>query len=81
MVRKIIVPSESTYLLQLPKKYIGRTVEVIAFEVEEQIEKDMEQTDTETLNDRIKYLKAVLENSRVDLSEFKFDRDQANDYE
>lgn len=72
MIRKIIVPQERTYVLELPEEFVGQAVEVLAFKVEEEIlasKKTVEELEQElvglTAND----------------SDFKFDRSDANNYE
>ena len=35
MLRQIVVPTQNFFTLQLPSEYIGKQVEVIAFEVNE----------------------------------------------
>ncbi len=35
MIRKIIVPRERTIVLELPKEFVGKEVEVLAFEVKD----------------------------------------------
>lgn len=73
MIREIVKPQGNTYVLQLPDEMIGKTVEVIAFEIEEKgtllPQKSMTQ------------LRAELKELTVDMKDFKFDRDEANDYE
>ncbi len=114
MIRKIVVPQERTYVLELPEEFVGKEVEVLAFEVKEEVpsQKTVEKLEQEltglTTNDpsfgpdrdeasnysepnkeianmsreeRIVYLKRTLAPYQVDLSNYKFDRDEANDYE
>jgi len=78
MLRQIITPSEPTYMLQLPKEMMGKTVEIIAFEIGEQ------SASTETGNDklsRIQRIEKLTSDKLVDLSNFKFNRNDANDYD
>ena len=73
MIRKILIPQECTYVLELPESFLGKEVEVLAFEVEKRKEivpsKSLEELEKEliglTIND----------------PGFAFDRDEANDYE
>lgn len=76
MFRQIIVPENTQLLLQIPAEFVGKEVEVIAFEITEWKTTVIKNKDT-----RIKTLEKALENYRVDMSNFKFDRNQANDYD
>ena len=78
MIRKIVIPQERTYLLELPEEFVGKEVEVLAFKVEEGTRINQEELVEWSKEDRIKYLKKALEPYRVDLSDFSFDRDEAN---
>ncbi|MBE9461752.1 hypothetical protein ACFP1I_31030 [Dyadobacter subterraneus] len=73
LIREIIVPTDNTYLLKLPDEMIGKQVEVIAFEIEARPAIDIEE--------RRKRLHESLADLKVDLSNFKFDRDEANNYD
>ncbi|MGV3601922.1 MAG: hypothetical protein ACO1N1_11995 [Dyadobacter fermentans] len=75
-VRKIIVPKSTTFTLTLPKEMIGKKIEVVASEVKAPrilTEPEKQQ--------RIEAIEAIFKDSRVDLSNFKFDRDEANNYD
>jgi len=73
MLRKIVIPDQTTYPLQLPDRWIGKTVEVIAFEIDEAAPGLPEKT--------IEQLKAELGGLTVSMRGFKFKRDDATDYE
>lgn len=74
MYRKIIdVVNEENLFIQLPKEYLNKQVEVIAFEVENTNEK----VDKKKFNDAM----AFFDTLNVDMSNFKFDRDEANNRE
>ncbi|MDZ7897650.1 MAG: hypothetical protein U5N85_06435 [Arcicella sp.] len=73
LVREIIYPTENNYTLRLPDEMIGQEVEIIAFRVEEKPKK--------TVSDKMERLSKSLESLKIDLSNFKFNRDEANDYE
>jgi hypothetical protein len=79
MLRQIITPSEPSFTLQFPNDMVGKTVEIIAFELKE--------VNSEPLNNekdkmqRLKRIKDITKNSLVDLSNFRFNRDEANNYE
>ena len=76
LVKKIIVPKSTTLTLTLPKEMIGKEIEVTAIEVKApraltELEKQQ----------RMDAIMAIFKDSRVDLSNFKFDRNEANNYD
>lgn len=73
LVREIIVPTGNSYLLNLPDEMIGKQVEVIAFEIDSKPAEDVQ--------NRISMLNASLSDLKADLSNWKFDRDEANNYD
>ncbi len=72
MIRKILVPQERTYVLELPESFLGKEVEVLAFEVEKK-----KAVSSKSLEDIEKELVGLTVNDPG----FAFDRDEANDYE
>jgi len=73
MIRKILVPQERKLVLELPEAFIGKEVEVLAFEVSfEESKPHLKSRDQ---------LKQELKDITVTDSTFKFDRNEANDYE
>lgn len=81
MIRKIVVPQQRTLLLELPEEFIGKEVEVLAFEVTEDTSTKHNVWANQSKEERIQYLRETLEPYRVDLSNFSFDRDEANNYD
>ena len=77
MLRQIIVPIEQKFTLQLPVEMVGKTVEVIAFEINEV----KIRTKDDDKAQRVKAIQAITRNSLVDLSSFKFNRFEANNYD
>lgn len=73
LIREIIVPTGNSYTLNLPDEMIGKQVEVIAFEIENK--------PVDEKADKIARLSESLKDLRVDLSNYKFDRDEANNYD
>ena len=73
LLREIITPKKASFTMLLPEEMVGKTVEVIAFEI------DGEKT---VLNKakRLLEIEELTKSTLVDLSDFKFNRDQANDY-
>jgi hypothetical protein len=66
MIRELIVPDANTVLISLPDEYIGKTVEVIAFAVDESNIKANRRT-------------PVFGALKIDTSNFHFNRDEANE--
>ena len=79
MIRKIITPRERTFTLEMPESFVGKKVEILVFEVEEG-DKPLEYTDEDKI-DKLNRLNKSLEGYKVDLSNFSFDREEANDYQ
>ena len=68
MVRTTIIPHSQTVILEIPKEYIGKEVEVIAFAKESNSERD-EPTGKKVSFDAIS----------IDTKGYKFDRNEANE--
>ncbi len=79
LVREIIIPTDNSYLLRLPDNMIGKHVEVIAFELKKPALEDNETKDDR--NQKIAEIREIFKDSLLDLSNFKFDRDEANNYD
>jgi hypothetical protein len=77
MLREIIVPQNSLVTVQLPEEMVGKTVELIAFE----IDREGLNGNKLTKEQRIKQIEDLTKPYLVDLSNFKFDRDEANNYD
>lgn len=73
MIREIITPKKRSVTVRLPEEMVGKTVELLAFE----IEADKGKPD---IVERIRKIEKLTKPSLVDLSGFSFDRDKANDY-
>ena len=73
LIREIIYPTENNYTLRLPDEMIGKEVEVIAFEIEK--------TPKKAAKNDLKDIQDIFKGNKVNLSHFKFDRDEANNYE
>ncbi len=75
MIRQIIIPTQNTFTINLPNEMIGKEVEVIAFEIEKNPIVEISSFE------RIKQIDKIFEGVRVSLNGFKFNRDEANDYD
>ena len=72
-VRKIIVPTTDSYMLTLPKEMVGKQIEVTAVEVTP--------TNSTDIDARMQKLNDSLSKLKVDLTNWKFDRNEANNYD
>jgi len=79
MIRTILKSTKNSLTLELPDDLVGKTIEVIAFEID-QINTLEKPADIGRAK-KIEAINSALNKYSVDLSGFKFDRDQANDYE
>ncbi|NJL12549.1 MAG: hypothetical protein HC913_05820 [Microscillaceae bacterium] len=70
-MQKIITPTENTYTLELPDEFIGKRLKV-SVEITE---------DKMSTGKTIEELKAELSGLTTSLEGFKFDRNEANDYD
>ncbi len=73
MLREIIIPSDNAYLLRLPDKFIGKTVEVIAFEVKDK--NVMVKPAKNAMEETLQFYDSI----NIDLSGHHFNRDEANE--
>lgn len=76
MVREIIKNSDAQLSITLPTEMVGKTIEVLAFEI------DPSETNTEILlkGNRLSVIQKISNSSLIDLSNFVFNREQANNY-
>ena len=79
MYRQIIIPENTQLLLQIPAEFVGKQVEVIAFEIED-TSSAISKISTNK-QQRIRDIQALFDDCRVDMSNFKFNREEANNYE
>lgn len=79
MIRTILKSTKNSLTLELPDDLVGKTIEVIAFEIDQltptKIIQDIERSK------RIEAIDKALGKNRLDLSVYKFYRDEANNYE
>ena len=80
MIRKIVIPQERTLVLELPEEFVGKEVEVLAFAVEEEASTHENSPATHKKPERLQKIRDTFSKYRVDMSDFKFDRDEANNY-
>ncbi len=73
MIRKIVVPQERKYVLELPEEFVGKQIEVLAFELDGKM--------APLLKKSAEDLEKELVGLTFHAPDFKFDRDEANNYE
>lgn len=71
MYRQVIIPNNTNLMLKIPANYVGRTVEVIAFPIEE----NAKNTRTTSTKEIVDFYNAI----NLDLSGFKFNREDAHE--
>jgi hypothetical protein len=80
MYRQIFTPSEQNNAVVMPREWYGMEVEVIAFPVV----KDSGKAEADTASPRkrrLQEIRAITGDIRIDLSNFQFNRDEANCYD
>ena len=73
MYTEIITPSQPTIILTLPEEMVGKKISIKAEEIEDVI--------AEGIESRRAKLQSIFADCSVNLSNFKFDRNEANNYE
>lgn len=77
MIRQIVVPTQNNYTLELPDEMVGKKVEEIVFEIENVTTENNRTNNTEN---RLRSIKKIFQDNLIDLSNYKFNRDEANNY-
>lgn len=78
MIRAVIKPRKNTYILNLPNEMIGKTIEVIAFEIENSKNKTAKANTPQDIKDiQERYSRYPV----ISHDNYHFDRDEANNYE
>ncbi len=78
MYRQIFIPTMQNNCISIPPEWYGKKVEVIAFPVSETEATTEKQESIET---KRKEIDEIFDKYLIDLSNFKFDRDEANNYD
>lgn len=76
MIRQIIIPQNSIVTMQLPEEMVGKTIELTALEIEEPNNSRL----VSAREARLQQIEELTASSLVDLSKFKFNRDEANNF-
>jgi hypothetical protein len=78
MIRTILKSDKNSLTLKLPDDLVGKMIEVIAFSIEDT---KTDAKDVSTKEARVKSLKNKLKDFTFNSGGYKFDRDDANNYE
>jgi hypothetical protein len=73
MIRTLIVPDQQNINIRIPESFVGKTVEIIAFEINET--EGPSKAAPKSFDEVLKFYQSV----NLDLSGYKFDRDEANE--
>jgi hypothetical protein len=80
MYRQVFTPTERNNTVIMPREWYGREIEVIAFPVVKNGRKV--ESDVISFRDqRLQEIRTITNDINVDLSNFKFTRDEANNYD
>ncbi len=81
MYRSIITPKETKLTIELPQDMVGKPVEVLAFEIEKNAETTVDQDDLTKKRTKRTFAEAIAlwDSMAVDMSNFKFNREEANE--
>jgi hypothetical protein len=77
MYRQIFIPTKQNRSIQLPEEWLGRKVEVIAFPVPEEANSANELEE----KTKLELLDKALNKYLISFPDFKFNRNEANNYE
>lgn len=81
MVRQIVVPEKPRLSIDLPEEYVGKSIEVLAFPLNETENSPLEEPSDAELDARVARLKKALEGLTFNSGGYKFNREEANDYD
>ncbi len=81
MVRQIVIPENTRLVIDLPEEYIGKSVEVLAFPLSEPDFNPAEDSTEAEKKAQVERLKIALKGYTFNSGGYKFNREEANDYE
>jgi hypothetical protein len=89
MYRQIFIPSERNSHVAIPREWYGQEVEVIVSPVMKDTDEekppvdyaDIQQVRKMASKKDVQKIKKIFANYRFDMKDFKFDRDEANNYD
>jgi NADH:ubiquinone oxidoreductase subunit len=94
MYRQVFIPNEYNNVISIPPMWYGKEIEVTVAPAKKEVKKEKvtkkeQKIDYTDINQvlalvdkkKVAKMKKRLEPYRVDMSDFKFDRDEANNYD
>jgi len=78
MIRQIIIPRGRTYTLDIPESFVGKKIELLAFEVEDAETGSSEDNNRKSVDYLFDKFAGLTFDSKATYS---FNRDEATDYE
>jgi hypothetical protein len=80
MYRQVFTPNERNNAVVIPREWYGEKIEVIVFPIVGSSRK-VESRAIPFRNQRLQEIRSITNDIRIDLSNFKFNRDEANNYD
>jgi hypothetical protein len=80
MYRQVFIPTEQNNVITMPREWYGKEVEVIVFPVMES-GRPAKNVFISPQSKRLQEIRSITKDIHVDLSHFKFNRDEANNYD
>ena len=78
MIRQIVIPKERTYTLEMPESFVGKKIELLAFEVEETVLERTDDKNEKSIKDLFDKFDGLTFESQ---GSYTFNRDEVTDYE
>jgi hypothetical protein len=80
MYRQIFTPTEQNNTVTIPRKWYGKEVEVIVSPFDNNSMQISENNIADKTN-RLQEIRSITKDVHIDLTNFHFDRNEANDYD
>jgi hypothetical protein len=80
MYRQVFTPTERNNSVVMPREWYGKEIEVIAFPIVES-SRNAKHGVISFRDQRLQEIRDITNDIHVDLSNFKFNRDEANNYD
>jgi alpha/beta superfamily hydrolase len=89
MYRQVFIPTEQNSHIAIPREWYGQEVEIIVFPIAREREKpqppvdytDIQQVLKTARKEDVQEIKKIFANHLFSMKDFKFNRDEANNYE
>jgi hypothetical protein len=80
MYRQVFTPTEQNKTVTIPRQWYGKEVEVIVFPFDNNNRQISENSIADRTN-RLQEIRTITKDIRIDLTNFHFDRNEANNYD